>query len=179
MVTKAPASDNGTLIAAISVGPPRRRNSNITSTTRATLISRVISISWIEERVVTVRSNSGLDVHVGRQPGRQLRQACLDRVHRGQGIGAGALADAQHHRALAVQPCGLVHVLGAVVHMRHVAQAHRLAVAFGDHHVRRNRMAVCSWSLACTMSWRWPCSMLPSGALTLAARSALRTSSLS
>ena len=56
ITTAAPASDSGTVTAAISVGASRRRNSAMVSTTIARLIIRVICTSASDARMVGVRS---------------------------------------------------------------------------------------------------------------------------
>ena len=65
MTSAAPASDSGTVTAAIRVGASRRRNSAMVSTTIARLISRVICTSCSDERMVGVRSKYGVIVVPG------------------------------------------------------------------------------------------------------------------
>ncbi len=60
ITSAAPASDNGTVTAAIRVGASRRRNSAMVRITIARLISRVICTSCSDERMVGVRSKYGV-----------------------------------------------------------------------------------------------------------------------
>ena len=62
ITTAAPASDNGTVTAAIRVGAKRRRNSAMTRITMAKLIIKVIWTSDSEARMVGVRSKYGVSV---------------------------------------------------------------------------------------------------------------------
>ncbi len=65
ITSAAPASESGTVTAAIRVGASRRRNSAMVSTTMASAISRVICTSCSDERMVGVRSKYGVSVVPG------------------------------------------------------------------------------------------------------------------
>jgi hypothetical protein len=68
-----------------------------------------------------------------RQPGAELGEALLDPVDHGHRVGAGLAPDRQDHGRLPVDVGGRLHVLGAILHLRHVRQADLGPVARGHH----------------------------------------------
>ncbi len=68
----------------------------------------------------------------------KLRQSCNDLVHHLHRIGIGLTLDAQGNRRLAVGPAAALGRLDAVLDIRHVLQAHRHAIAAGNHQVGKS-----------------------------------------
>ncbi|MNF57847.1 hypothetical protein D3C84_393880 [compost metagenome] len=73
-----------------------------------------------------------LDLDVGGDRVAQLRQQRDYGVHGGHHVGVRLVEHRQHHRGLAIGGAGIAQVLQGVADLRHIAQAHRRAVAPGD-----------------------------------------------
>src|SRR5271165_638848 len=65
MTPKVPTMESGTAMLGMMVAHALRKNRKITMTTRATVKSRVNSMSFTEARMVVVRSNIGVSVTDG------------------------------------------------------------------------------------------------------------------
>ena len=86
-----PISASGTVTLGMSVAQKFRRNSRITSTTRAMVRTSVNCTSATEARIVVVRSSNGLHFDGRRNARGELRQLRLDLIDRVDDVGAGLL----------------------------------------------------------------------------------------
>ena len=84
----------------------------------------------------TERIVERLDAHRCRELRLHLRDGLLDRGRDGDGVRARLALNGEHDRARAVEPARHLAVLHAIDHLTDVLQAHRRAVAVGDHHGR-------------------------------------------
>ena len=124
---KVPKIEIGTATAGISVARTLPRNTNTTAVTSNTEITSVFSVSFSEARIVVVRSDALVMVHVVRHGGRDRRQGRAYAVHRVDDVGAGLAEDDDQHRGLAVRQALVAQILDRVLHVGDVGQPHRRA----------------------------------------------------
>ena len=135
MAPKVPSSEIGTATAGTSVARALRRNRNTTRITSEMATMSVRSTSCSEARMVVVRS---IATFMSMSDGIEALSCGMSAVTRStvvDDVGARLAVEDDEHRRLAVGEPEVAHVLDRVEHLRHIRQAHRVAVAVGDDEV--------------------------------------------
>ena len=129
---KVAISDSGSATPAMMVARMVRRNTSTTSTTSTTLSTSVNCTSWIEARIVSVRSLTTVSVTPTGMARCSRGSSALDALDRFDDVGAGLALDVDDDGRRALIPAADLVVLQPVDDVGDVAQQHRRAVAIGD-----------------------------------------------
>ena len=133
ITANVPMTDTGSARLGITVADTLRRKRKITSTTSPIVSTRVNFTSATDSRIDFERSLRTSSVDRGGELRPQCRHQRADRVDDLHRVGAGLALNRDEDRASrALIGPGLV-VLHAVEDARHLVEAHRRAVAVGDH----------------------------------------------
>ena len=108
---KVPTSETGTAMPGINMVRESRRNTKTTRMTRTMEITRVRSTSWMEARMVVVRSMTTFRLMACGMEVLQLGHQRVNAVDRLDDIGARLAEDDEQHGGFAVGVPAVAHVL--------------------------------------------------------------------
>ena len=112
MTPNVPTSDRGTATLGMMVAQTLRRKTKTTRITSTTEMSSVISTSWMEARMVMVRSRATASLMEGGMEARSVGQESVDAVDGVDDVGAGLAEEDEQHRSACrwrARPCDVFH----------------------------------------------------------------------
>ena len=132
MTPKVPTSDTGTATPGMAVAQRLWRKAKITRTTRTMEITRVISTSRTEARMVMVRSCALREFDRRRNRGAQQRQHGFHAIHRVNDVGRRLAEKVQLDHRLSIDQSRVEDIHLAIHHGGHIGQTNRRAFVVGN-----------------------------------------------
>ena len=167
MTPKVPTSESGTAMLGMAVAQTLRRKAKTTRMTSRTAMTRVISISRTEARMVVVRSCETLIRIEGGMEACRKGKSASTRSTSGDGVGGRLLIDLNEDRGLAVHRSGIQPVELTIDHLGYIGEAHWGPVVIGNDQRRifpgdeklvivvQNETAVLHRPASPWGHWRW------------------------